>query len=202
MMAVAVQRDVTGWVIPALVLVYLFTAILPIFYFALYRNTAALCVPKGPRLFGLAAAVVFAIMMAAALPDSIPNVPTLLGELSNLGYLLLLLALVRRRGDETPHDGSVSRALRLASKVASIAYGLWGGFCLATLAVAPFAYVQLENWGRQAGALRTPGVVAMVMKQTCLALNQACLFAAPYIVYRSHAPASQRRKCRTLTYAR
>lgn len=184
-MAVAAQRDVTAWFIPALILAYLFTAILPVFFFALYRNAGALCVPKGARLFGLVAAVVFAVLMAPTLPDVIPNVPILLGELSNLAYLLLLLALVRRRDDEAPQDVPVSRHLRLVSKVASIAYGIWGGFCLATLAVAPFAHMQLENWARHAGASQTPGVGAMMMKQTGLALNQACLFAAPYIVYKS-----------------
>jgi hypothetical protein len=166
------------WIVPLLILAYLFSAIPPVFFYALYRNPRAFCVPKGPRLFGLAAAGVFVILAATQLPGSIRNVSTLLGELANLAYVLLLVALVRYRDDEAPEDGPVSPGLRLVSKVASIAWGIWGGLCLASLAGAPFAYMRLEDLARKAGALQTPGVGAMMMRQSGLALSQACMFVA------------------------
>ena len=150
-LAVAAQHGVTVWIIPALVLGCLFTAILPVFFFALSRNTGALHVPKGSRLFGLAAAGVFVVLVAVQLPGSIRNVSALLGEWANLAYVLLLVALVRYRADEAPEDVPVPLLLRSVSRVAAITWGIWGAFCLATLAGAPFAYTARglgsKGWG-------------------------------------------------------
>ena len=65
------------WIIPTIPLMYLFTAIMPVFYFALYRNEGTLRIPKRLRLLGIAAAIVFGITVAAATPGWIRSLEPL-----------------------------------------------------------------------------------------------------------------------------
>jgi hypothetical protein len=61
------------WSIPLIVLGYCFDAILPVFYFALYRNEGLQDFPRSLRLLSLAAAIVLGIIMAAWLPQWIES---------------------------------------------------------------------------------------------------------------------------------
>src|SRR5713226_10145751 len=54
----------TLWVIPVAVLVTLFSALMPAFYFALYRTESPLRLPRHFRSLSLTAALVFSIFMA------------------------------------------------------------------------------------------------------------------------------------------
>jgi hypothetical protein len=57
------------WFIPAMLMLYLFTAILPVFCFALYRDEGTLRVTKRLRRLGLMAALILGILLATALPE-------------------------------------------------------------------------------------------------------------------------------------
>lgn len=204
------------WIIPCIVLLYLFLASLPVFCFALYRNEGTLRFPKRLRLLSLAAAFVFSIMVALGLPEwiaslrpywtamktldwrigatgiltaardprTISHFSTMLGEFSNLAYILLLIALFRHTSDESYQGVPVSRLLSFVTKVAVIAWGLWLAFILLTLVVTPYSYFQLRNYALQIG--RTPPQLGgMVARNIRSLLDQACLFVAPYTVYKS-----------------
>ena len=51
-----------------------FTAILPVFYFALYRNEGLPDFPKSLRVLSLIAAIVLGIIMVAGLPRWIESI--------------------------------------------------------------------------------------------------------------------------------
>ena len=154
--------------IPTIVIAYLFSAILPIFYFALYRNGAPPPLSKGLRALCPAGALAGASVMAAGLPEwmesgrpFLTTVKMLLTDLGNLSCILLLLALfLYAPGIVVP----MSRMLRVATRVAAVGGGLWFILNLAGLVLAPE--------GGKAGAIRTLA-------------EQVCLFTAPYVVYLS-----------------
>lgn len=181
---VAMRRVGVVWAIPLLAVLYFLNAILPAFFLALSINRDLPRISKPLRLMALAAALVFGILSVTALPKEVGRASARLSELSNLTYVLLLITLFRHTIQEPPPEVPVSRLLRGVTKAASLAWGVWSGFLFAALAGSPFAYMQLENLARQAN-LRTPGIGEMMMRQTRLCLSQACLFVAPYIVYRS-----------------
>jgi hypothetical protein len=110
----------------------LYTATLPAFYIALFRNEGSLRFPKRLRLLALLAALTTGVIAIAGLPDwikslshywaamdasrledrrhkrfdfmrdprTIANLSTLLGEFSNIAYVLLLIAIFRQHGDQ------------------------------------------------------------------------------------------------------
>jgi hypothetical protein len=186
------------WVIPFMVLLSLFSAIMPAFYFALYRNQGTLHFPRRSRLLALGAAVVFVMVVAAEWvmhprgatsvldppqsPWTISNAGTLVNELSNLAYTLLLVALFRQAGDDSDPDTPVLKALRLTAKVAVIAWGIWLGFILVRMGVTPFVYHALRERALRAGVTppRLGNILGEIIRQF---LSQACLFTAPFIVY-------------------
>lgn len=140
----------------SMVVAYLFSAILPVFYFALYRHEGTLRLTKTLRFFSLGGAVCGVIVMAAGWP--VTTIRTLLSDCATLACVLLLIALFRATAAA---DVPVSGLLRAMTKVAVIAGGLWLVLNLLALFVAPGA-----------GAIRT-------------LLEQVCLFTAPLIVYTS-----------------
>jgi len=204
------------WNIPLMVFVSFLTAIMPVFYFALYRNEGPLGFPKHLRLLSLAAALTLSVIVAAELPAwigslgpywtamraldwtrgaisivaaaqhpwTISHVSTLLGEFSNLACILLLIAFSRQITDESLPEIPVSRLLGLVAKVTVIAWGLWLAFNLIRVVLTPYTYVQARNYALQIG--RTPPQLADLMAEPIrMLLQQACLFTAPYVVYKS-----------------
>ena len=81
-------------------------------------------------------------------------------------------------------DVPVSRLLRVMTTVAVISWGLWVAFLVVRVIAMPFAFVQTRNYALQIG--RTPPVLWDMMAEAIRTLLiQTCLFAAPYIVYKS-----------------
>src|ERR1700733_8528957 len=97
------------WPIPMAALALLFSAIMPAFYFALYRNRGTFRIPKRLRQLSLAAAIVLGLFVAAAArvenldPDfaargvftdptirTVSHMVSLLGPISNATLALLL----------------------------------------------------------------------------------------------------------------
>jgi hypothetical protein len=163
MLAIQSQHPALQWT--AIVVAYIFSAILPLFYFALSRNAGALRLSKRRRLASLAGALAGLIVMAAGLPQwlesSRPHLTTikmLLSDLATFACVALLIAFFRQTPDaHAPTSGFVS----VIAGVAIIAGGLWLAFNLLALIVTPGT-----------GVIRT-------------LLEQACLFTAPCVVYRT-----------------
>jgi hypothetical protein len=61
------------WIIPLIPLLCFYVAIMPLFYFALYRYEGTLRVPKRLQLLSFVAAFVFAMTVAAEVPDWIQS---------------------------------------------------------------------------------------------------------------------------------
>lgn len=197
----------------ALVLMTLFTVIIPVFYFALYHDEAILYFPKRFRLLALIAAFTFVVMVLTTLPAwirslttylaafdwsigaasvlvfvrdprTIGYLSTLLGELSNIAYVLVLIAIFRR-ADESQETGvHVSRMLRVMTKMAVIAWGLVLLTALLGLLLTPYSFYTLRNDALQIGR-RPPAFGDMLVRQIRTVIEQACLIAAPYIIYKS-----------------
>ena len=202
--------------IPLLVLVTLFSAILPAFYFALYRNEAMLYFPKRLRLRALLAAVTFAVIVLAALPAyirsltaylvvlvafdwrigaasvlvfvrdprTIGQLSTLLGEASNIACILLLIAIFRRENEPLEADVPVFKLLRVMTRAAVISWGLVVAVLVVRVFAMPFVFVQLRTYAFQIG-ITPPLLWDMMADAIRTLLIQTCLFAAPYIVYKS-----------------
>lgn len=116
-------------------------------------------------------------------PWTIGNAGTLFSELSNLAYIFLLVAFFRQSGDDSNPDTPVLKALRLAAKVAVIAWGIWLSFTLVRMGFTPYAYHALRDRALYAGA--TPPRLGNILREIILQfLSQASLFTAPFIVYR------------------
>ena len=215
--AVATQPKNGFWKaagILAVVLMTLFTAIIPVFYFALYRDEAILYFPKRLRLLALIAAFTFAVIVLTTLPAwvkslaayfaalsaldwrigatnvlvfvrdprTIGQLSTLLGEVSNIACILMLIAIFRCANEPIEADVPVSGLLRVMARVAVVAWRLVFVVMLVRLAALPYVLFRLRNYALQVG--RTPPTFGDI-----LAIRESllwpCLFAAPYIVYRS-----------------
>jgi hypothetical protein len=203
-------------IVPAGALMLLFTAIMPVFCFALYRDEGSLRIPKRLRLLALAAALTFSVIILTALPGlvrslagylavlaafnwrlgansvliilrdprAIGQISTVLGEISAIAFILLLVAIFQQPSDGFETDVPVSRLLNRVTKAAVISWGLWVAFLAVRVIAMPFVFLQLRTYALQVG--RTPPQLKdMMAEATYTLLVQACLFAAPYIVYRS-----------------
>jgi len=181
---------------------YLFNAIMPVFYFALYRDTGTLRFSKNLRLLSLVAAIAFGMMATAGLiqmlaprlgpisvlyteraPWTINDVSSLLAEFSNLAFILLLVALSRPATDESPADVPASRLLSSVTKLAVISWGFWVAFNLVRVALAPYSYFQLRTYALQL-RVTPPQLADIIADAIRTLLSQACLFIPPYVVYK------------------
>jgi hypothetical protein len=72
--------------ISMLVLTILFSAIIPLFYLALYRNKALLCFPKRLRLLALIAAFTFGVFVLTTLPAWVRSLAAYFAALSALDW--------------------------------------------------------------------------------------------------------------------
>jgi hypothetical protein len=201
--------------IPVSLLTFLFTATLPAFYFALFRNVGTLRFPKRLRLLALTGALTSGVIVVAGFPDwirplgdylaasrfdwsvgasniltfardprTIAQLSTLLGELSNIAYILMLIAVFRWAGDPGEADVPISRLLRVMTKVVVISWGVVVTFCLIRLIGMPFIFIQLRDVALKMGR-KPPLLGNMMAEATRTLMSQACLLAVPYIIYRS-----------------
>jgi hypothetical protein len=200
-LAIESARPQLWWAIPMIVLLDLFAAILPLFYFALYRNEGALQFPKDLRLLALAAGLALSTITAVGLPGwiasfrstsvmpsvrevwTIGDTSTLLGAFSNLAGILLLITFSRQGVNEL-HGPSLSRLLVTVTRVAVITWGFWVAFNVLRWFLTPYTYVQLRNYAQQIGRI-SPSFAYVVGDASRTLVTQACLLAAPYIVWRA-----------------
>ena len=197
------------------VLVPLYTATLPAFYFALSRNEGSLRFPKRLRLLALLAAFTTGVIAIAGLPEwfrslgsylaapmfdwsvgastvltfardprTISQFAILLGEVSNIAYVLMLIAMFRQNSDGLETGAPTSRLLNRATRAAVFAWGLVVVAVLLGLLLTPYTFYTIRQDVLQMG--RTPpGFVYFFVRQLRTVLQQSCLFVAPYVVYKS-----------------
>lgn len=208
------------WLALVTALGYLIATIFPAFYFALYRNEGTLHFPKRLRLLALAAALVTGMMLVAGLPawirsiadfitasslewstgaasvaflrspGSIYQLAALLGELTSLAQMLLLIAFFRWERSASVSDTPASKMLRLTTRIAFVSWGLVVAGAFVRLVALPFTVPQLQDVVIKAG--RTPPPLSAFMGDAVrFLISQACLFAAPYVVYRSWSARSK-----------
>jgi len=194
------------WMTPMLVLGYLVTATMPMFYFALFRNEGTLHLPRRFRPLALVGILGLGLYMAVGLSEVIKILRPLwtetklfegrsgatsgagavFAELSNLAAILLLIAFFRQAIDRPHAEIPVSRLLSIATKAAVIAFGLWSAFNVVRLVLSPLVYSQLRNYALQVG--REPPQFGSILAEVIPAvLASTGLFIAPYIVYKSQA---------------
>jgi hypothetical protein len=191
------------WIIIESVTVALFIAILPLFYFALYRNKGTLRFSRRLRLLALTAALALGINLAVRLPQwigslgqvearsvltpqrepwTVREVSGALNILSNAACVLMMVTVYRQTSDEPHSFVPVSKLLRVMTKTAVIAWGIWVAFNLVRVALIPYGYAVTRNYALGIG--RTPPSFRDFVAEPALALlSQAGLFAGPYIIW-------------------
>lgn len=198
------------WWMAALILSYLFSALMPAFCFALYRNEQTLRPSVRLRMLSLAAALTIGALVLIGLPSlvrslgligsssvltterepwSMGDLAALLTEFSSVAYILLLLALFRRVDHEANAQTSVSRLLSIVTKVVVVAWGFRVAVLLIRLIFTPYSHSLLENYALQVGA-KPPQLRDMMAEAIRALLTQACIFVAPFVV---HSSLSRRR---------
>ena len=192
------------WIIPVAVMGALFTAILPVFYFALYRNRGTLRFSRRLRLLALTAALALGINVALGLPGwigslgqvgdrsvltperelwTVAYVSGFFTVLSNAACAFMMVTVYRQRRDESDSFAPVSKLLRVMTNAAVIAWGIWVAFNVVQLVLTPYTYAVLRRVSLQIG--RTPPPFHdIVAEATRTLLSQAGLFAGPYIIWR------------------
>jgi hypothetical protein len=105
-----------------------------------------------------------------------------LSEFYNLGYLALLIALSRSGSDEEFNDAPISTLLKAVTNIAVVVLGIWVAFEMLRLAGTPYAYFEMRDFASRYGKA-PPQFWPLMTKMSREFLCQACLLAAPYVVY-------------------
>ncbi len=141
-----------------IVLAWLFAAILPLFYFALWRSEGNLRIARPLRWVSLTGAAAGCIVVGTSFP--VTTLRTTFSDLATLSCVVLLIVIFRH-ADET--TGRPMSFLRLMSWVAILGGAIWLAFNVLAMVVRP-----------------SEGTVKTV-------LEQACLFTAPLMVFAAAA---------------
>jgi hypothetical protein len=174
------------WVIPALPVMLLFGSAMPIFYFALYDDPGRMRFPTLLRKLALIAAVTeVGIFLLRFHPSSVVlSGRFFLGVIADLAYLLLLLTMSREAPDDVSEQPTPSEFLQFVTRVTVLLWGAWVAFQLVRFPIAVYLHSYAERLAFQKGRAAPPlqdalGEVVFTF------LSQACLLAAPFIVWRS-----------------
>lgn len=199
------------WITPLAVIVALFAAILPVFYYALYRNEERLRFSRHLRLLAIASAFALGLTLvgellpwiasryhegtgSVLLPErgnlEVSDISVVFGILSNAAIIFTMIAVYRHVREDSDAYAPVSTFLRVVTSVAVIAWGSWVAFNLCRLVLTPYSYVTLRGVALQIG--RTPPPFRDIFAEAIRTLlSQAGLFAGPYIIWRSSSPSTR-----------
>lgn len=165
-------------------------ALTPVFYFSLFSNEAPLAFGREQRTTSLIAALVFGILVAMSLPEVLtsfqsgldPNLPTrLVGEFSNISYLLLLVAIYQAPEIDPATAGVPSGLLEVVSRITVVLSGLGLVYMILQTGAVPYIFWSHREEIRRSG--QDPHVFqSMIDGPLTKLLSTACLFAAPYVV--------------------
>ena len=191
----------------SLVVAWLVTAIMPIFYFALYRNKGVLHFPRYIKTLSLVTAFVFGSLVVTDLwqwigffatrPNArpvsvlVPRQPYVfsdasaaLAETANVAYVLLLLAFFLQKDDQPvmTHEAPASRLLIRITKIALVTYALWIAFSAVRLVLIPYFYFQIRGQSLEVAQTLRP-LSDLLLTPARSFLSVLCLFMAPYAVH-------------------
>lgn len=204
------------WRVPAVVILFLFSAIQPLFCYALCRSRGPLDISKELRGVSLIAAIAFGLIIGATLfqfAESVNSYSTamrtqrifeggghaanpfadaslsglaldFLRDLSNLGYLALLIALWREEENPGDFGTPISSFLRIVTRIAVVTAGVGVALFLLRIPGAVYAHFSLREQALQNG-VNLPAFVPQIAKFSQDAVSEACLFVAPLVVYKS-----------------
>lgn len=186
---IASTSPLSGWrVVPLALSVSLITALLPIFYFALYRDEGSLHISAPLRLLARAAAFVIGILLAFQLVEWIKSPGAFLARslvaLATIANILLLAALFRHPGDASEEARPISTLLYVVTKVTVIVWSAWVAFHLLRVLLLPYTYSQLRDYALSIGR-EGPPLTGMIEEAVQAFLGQASLLTAPYVIYKS-----------------
>jgi hypothetical protein len=189
MIATASQAPQQSWrMMPLALATFLASALLPVFYFALFSDEGSVQVSERLRLLARAAAFTLGILLVFKLAPWIKSptqpVPTWLGALATIANILLLAALSHSPGDESEEPHPTTARLYVATKVTVITWGVWVAFSLLRVLLLPYTYSQTRGYLLSIGR-EGPVLADMANEAVQTFVSSACLWAAPYIIYRS-----------------
>ena len=117
-----------------------------------------------------------------------------MGQLSNLAYILLLIAIYRQAEDERCPKVPASKLLAIVTRIAVITYGPRVTFNLIRLALTPHVYSELQDY--RVERWRTPPPFQAFVKEAIRSvLIGSCMFAAPYIIWAAIRGQTAARTC-------
>lgn len=151
-LAAAGQHPLVQWA--AIVLAWLFAAILPLFYLALWRSKEDPRITRPTRWMSLAGAAAGCIVAGTSFP--VTTLRTTFSDLATVSCVVLLIGIFRHAGET---KGRPSHFLRVMTLVAVIGGGIWLAFNLLAMVMRP-----------SEGTIKT-------------VLEQACLFTAPFVIF-------------------
>lgn len=183
MAVVSAHPRVRIWTVPTMALMSLFTAIFPVFCFALYRSQATLCITNGLRILSLCGALAMGAVIAATLPVRRGSQADALNLLADFAVILLLIALFIPTRFEPEADIPPTRGFRLLTNIAVIAWGVWVVLIFASLVLSPYVYFQIRQ-SLATGGLETPPFEPLFATALLRFLSQAPLFIVLYVVHR------------------
>ena len=126
-----------------------------------------------------------ALTLVLFAPSTASQVTTLLAEVSNLALIFLLIALAQQVKTTEEPEEPISRTLRILTWAALIVWGLWLALALVRGLLAPFTYSQIQDYAAQTRQA-PPEAIDVIGALFKSLLSAACLFIAPYIVFRNH----------------
>jgi hypothetical protein len=190
--------------IVAILVGYVFTAIVPLFCFALYRNEGGLLVPRDMRWIAMTAAAVMGILSVAGIPGwigsfrrdsvlhsaarpwTIGDTSTALGQIANLAAVLLLVALFRLAGDGSSERGvAVSTLLRLLTKIGVMTGGIVALGCVVGLVATPWVYSYIRDRSLEMGHSNANWTFSrLALDRVRAAFTVISVYVAPFVVWR------------------
>jgi len=200
----------TAW--SSLILLFVMTGFILVFYATLYGNRRPLQIPEHLRRLSLVSAIACGILLAFRLVTwagwfsrsevtsvlvtrkptwGLGDIFVLLSFASDIGVILLLIALSRQSEEDLSSEISVARSLTIAVKATVIMWGLWVGFNALKVVLTPYTYQLLQTYAPQLGGV-APSFARVLEDALRMFVSQACVFTAPYVVYKSlKRPANQ-----------
>jgi hypothetical protein len=202
-MAAAQSAHPQWWAIPTGTIALLFTAIMPVFYFALYHDGADLRFSRRLRQLALLAALVLiagtaldlhqwfanqgyadSVLVSERVPWKISDIGWFFGVLSNVSCILLMIAVYRHKDNQSETTACLPKFLTITTKTAVIAWGIFVALCIFRLGAGPFTYPELRRITLQYGQ-SPPSLLSIMEKPARMLLSAAALFVGPYIVWRA-----------------
>lgn len=187
--------------IPATLLIILLSAIMPLFYFAVYRDPDPLRFSRRFRPWIFAAALLSAWITFVAFAQSVRGfglggassltgmrsawnmgqIVGFIGPISDLSYLLLLVAFFQHANDEFTEVQSSSALLFVSTKVAVIVWSVIVVIAVIRVLLTPYTFSQLRDYAAQMG--RSPRLWDLLQESIASLVSQGVLLVAPFIVY-------------------